>query len=100
MIDKRDSARVLLDMDINFRYPRNIQARIRNFSKGGVGVEIPVKLRVDTPIELEVFRSNFLIAGNIRWVNSRKAGFTAGIEFNGNAYDLLDCIQDPGETVI
>ena len=93
MKNKRGEARIRVDMEIRFRYPKIFHARVRNYSKGGIGVEVPITLKVDAPIELEIFKSSFLVEGKVRWVQKGENDYTAGIQFKENALDLIEGIH-------
>ena len=93
MEDQRIDDRIPMDMEIRFRFPKDFQGKVKDYCKRGIGVEIPVALEVDTPIEMEIFKSNFLVEGRIRWVVATEGSILAGIQFKEKHYDLVENIH-------
>lgn len=93
MENLRSDERIPMDMEIRFRYPKDFHGKVVDYCKRGIGVEIPVELEVDMPIEMEIFKRNFLVEGKVRWVKASGCSITAGIQFGENHYDLIENIH-------
>jgi len=87
--DRRTGARYVTVMKVGRAIigERDQLCLIRNFSAGGLKIDVPQELKPDTPITIEL-RSDRIMHGTVRWARERDAG----IQIDGEvpAEHLLD----------
>lgn len=80
-VNQRTEEREVVDGEIRFRYPLQIDAHVTDLSTGGFGAEVPVQLEVDTAVEIEIFEGRLLASGTVRWLKREGDRVRIGIRF-------------------
>lgn len=94
MENLREFERVAMDAEIRFHYPRRFIGRMRDFSIGGMAAEVPQKIEMDSPVEMEIFQGKLLATGHVRWLRIEAETVSVGIQFREGERELIAQIKD------
>ena len=94
MEDLREHERVPVDVEIQFRYPNRFLGQMYDYSIGGMRARVPRELKMDSPVEMEIFNGNILASGHVRWLKIDGDHVTVGIQFREGEQELIAQIKD------
>lgn len=91
---RRKKERLEVNKDVNFILPKHIRGRIRDFTPEGIGVEVSETIGLFTPIKLEMFGGDLVIAGEVAWTGSVQEKQCVGIEFSEEDQIIIENYLD------
>lgn len=94
MEELREFERVPVDAEIRFRYPKQFIGRMLDFSIGGMGAQVPQKIEMNSPVEIEIFQGKLLATGHVRWFKIEEETISIGIQFREGERELIAQIKD------
>ena len=82
------------DEEIQFRFPGRFIGHMRDFSIGGMGAQVPRKIEMNSPVEIEIFQGKLLATGHVRWLKIEEDAISIGIQFREGERELIAQIKD------
>lgn len=94
MENMREHERVPADVEIQFRYPNRFVGQMYDYSIGGMRARVPKELKMNSPVEMEIFDGKLLATGHVRWLRIEKDLVNVGIQFREEERELIAQIKD------
>ena len=92
MAEQRTTERFSFEEEITILSPRRIEGRSIDIGAGGIGVEIPETLELETPLEIQILGGNAVVYGTVRWVKPLEKGCRLGIRFREEDWNIIELV--------
>jgi hypothetical protein len=90
--EHRQTRRIPFEEEVTLLSPAKAKGRAVDIGAGGIGVELPVELVQETPVELEILSGHAITQGTVRWTAPAGDGFRTGIQFRSEDWNIIELI--------
>lgn len=91
--ENRLTNRVPFEEEVTLLSPQESPGLALDIGAGGIGVELPIELKIGTPVELKILSGHAITYGTVRWVSPMGEKFRVGIQFRQEDWSIIELVM-------